>query len=109
MARPLRIEYPGAAFHVISRGNARQALRDRPGHRSPRQDHPPNRERSARHNSRPDPIVRGVGSARCPTWRRLVATAAGQRRAAPTLSSPDTAGWVPHGSAAIGWHHYDGA
>jgi hypothetical protein len=45
MARPLRIEYPGAVFHVISRGNARQALRDRPGHRSPRQDHPPNRER----------------------------------------------------------------
>jgi hypothetical protein len=23
MARPLRIEYPGALYHVISRGNAR--------------------------------------------------------------------------------------
>ncbi len=25
MARPLRIEYPGATHHVTSRGNARQA------------------------------------------------------------------------------------
>jgi hypothetical protein len=28
---------------------------------------------------------------------------------APALSSPDTAGWVPRGSAAAGWHHFDGA
>jgi len=40
MARPLRIEHPGAVLHVISRRNARQSLRDRPGHWSPRQDHP---------------------------------------------------------------------
>lgn len=26
MARPLRIEYPGAIYHVTSRGNARQAI-----------------------------------------------------------------------------------
>jgi putative transposase len=26
MARPLRIEYPGAIYHVMSRGNARQAI-----------------------------------------------------------------------------------
>ena len=43
------------------------------------------------------------------TWRRRRATARGHRRAAPTLRSPDTAGWIPHGSAAIGWHHYAGA
>jgi hypothetical protein len=36
-------------------------------------------------------------------------TARGHRRAAPALSSPDTAGWVLRGSAATGWHHYDGA
>jgi hypothetical protein len=28
---------------------------------------------------------------------------------APALSSPDTAGWVPRGSAATGWHHDDEA
>jgi len=27
----------------------------------------------------------------------------------PALSSPDTAGWAARGSAAAGWHHYDGA
>ena len=26
MARPLRIEYPGAAYHVISRGNAKKPV-----------------------------------------------------------------------------------
>jgi len=26
MVRPLRIEYAGAIFHVMSRGNARQAI-----------------------------------------------------------------------------------
>jgi REP element-mobilizing transposase RayT len=26
MARPLRIEYPGALYHVTSRGNARQKI-----------------------------------------------------------------------------------
>ncbi|MDF0665159.1 MAG: transposase [Nitrospira sp.] len=26
MARPLRLEYPGAVYHVTSRGNARQAI-----------------------------------------------------------------------------------
>ena len=26
MARPLRIEFPGAIYHVISRGNARQTV-----------------------------------------------------------------------------------
>jgi len=26
MARPLRLEYPGAFYHVISRGNAGEAL-----------------------------------------------------------------------------------
>jgi len=26
MARPLRIEFPGALYHVTSRGNARQAI-----------------------------------------------------------------------------------
>ena len=26
MARPLRIEYPGAVYHVTSRGNAREAI-----------------------------------------------------------------------------------
>jgi len=26
MARPLRIEYPGAIYHVTSRGNARQSI-----------------------------------------------------------------------------------
>jgi hypothetical protein len=26
MARPLRIEYPGALYHVTSRGNARQDI-----------------------------------------------------------------------------------
>lgn len=26
MARPLRIEYPGAGYHITSRGNARQAI-----------------------------------------------------------------------------------
>ena len=26
MARPLRIEYPGAVYHVMSRGNARQGI-----------------------------------------------------------------------------------
>jgi len=26
MARPLRIEYPGAVYHVICRGNNRQAI-----------------------------------------------------------------------------------
>ena len=26
MARPLRIEYAGAIYHVMSRGNARQAI-----------------------------------------------------------------------------------
>src|SRR4051795_2123209 len=26
MARPLRIEFPGAIYHVTSRGNARQAI-----------------------------------------------------------------------------------
>ena len=26
MARPLRIEFPGAIYHVMARGNARQAL-----------------------------------------------------------------------------------
>jgi len=26
MARHLRIEYPGAVYHVVSRGNARQEL-----------------------------------------------------------------------------------
>lgn len=28
MARPLRIEFPGAIYHVISRGNARQRIFD---------------------------------------------------------------------------------
>ncbi|MGI0047668.1 MAG: transposase, partial [Nitrosotalea sp.] len=26
MARPLRIEYPGAVYHVTARGNARQRI-----------------------------------------------------------------------------------
>ena len=26
MARPLRVEFPGAVYHVISRGNARQSI-----------------------------------------------------------------------------------
>jgi len=26
MARPLRIEYPGAVYHITSRGNAREAI-----------------------------------------------------------------------------------
>jgi REP element-mobilizing transposase RayT len=26
MARPIRIEYPGAVYHVICRGNNRQAI-----------------------------------------------------------------------------------
>ena len=26
MARPLRLEYPGAVYHVTSRGNARQDI-----------------------------------------------------------------------------------
>ena len=26
MAHPLRIEFPGAVYHVISRGNARQKI-----------------------------------------------------------------------------------
>ena len=26
MARPLRLEFPGAVYHVTSRGNARQAI-----------------------------------------------------------------------------------
>ena len=26
MARPLRIEYPGAVYHVMARGNQRQAI-----------------------------------------------------------------------------------
>jgi len=26
MARPLRIEYPGALYHITSRGNAQQAI-----------------------------------------------------------------------------------
>ncbi len=26
MARPLRIEFPGAVYHIISRGNAKQAI-----------------------------------------------------------------------------------
>jgi len=26
MARPLRVEYPGAVYHVTSRGNARQDI-----------------------------------------------------------------------------------
>jgi hypothetical protein len=26
MARPLRIEFPGAIYHVMSRGNGKQAL-----------------------------------------------------------------------------------
>ena len=26
MARPLRLEYPGALYHVTARGNARQAI-----------------------------------------------------------------------------------
>ena len=26
MARPMRIEYPGAVYHVIARGNNRQAI-----------------------------------------------------------------------------------
>jgi putative transposase len=26
MARPLRIEFPGAVYHVTSRGNAREAI-----------------------------------------------------------------------------------
>ena len=26
MARPLRIEFPGAVYHVTSRGNARQKI-----------------------------------------------------------------------------------
>ncbi len=26
MARPLRVEYEGAIYHVMSRGNARQAI-----------------------------------------------------------------------------------
>jgi len=31
MARPLRIEYPGAVYHVTARGNARQPVfRDEP-------------------------------------------------------------------------------
>ena len=28
MARPLRIEYPGAIYHVMSRGNQRRAIFD---------------------------------------------------------------------------------
>jgi hypothetical protein len=26
MARPLRIEFPGAIYHVVARGNAREAI-----------------------------------------------------------------------------------
>ena len=26
MARPIRIEYPGAVYHIITRGNNRQAV-----------------------------------------------------------------------------------
>jgi hypothetical protein len=26
MARPLRLEFPGAVYHVTARGNARQAI-----------------------------------------------------------------------------------
>ena len=26
MARPLRVEYPGAVYHITSRGNARQDI-----------------------------------------------------------------------------------
>ncbi len=26
MARPLRIEYPGASYHVVNRGNERQKV-----------------------------------------------------------------------------------
>ncbi len=26
MARPLRVEFPGAVYHVTSRGNAQQAI-----------------------------------------------------------------------------------
>jgi len=37
VARPLRIQYPGAFYHVTSRGNERKAIfrndRDRPGFR----------------------------------------------------------------------------
>ena len=34
MARPLRIEYPGAVYHVTARGNARQPVfRDEPDRR----------------------------------------------------------------------------
>ena len=28
MARPLRVEYPGAVYHITSRGNARQDIFD---------------------------------------------------------------------------------
>ncbi len=31
MARPLRIEYPGAVYHVTSRGNARSTIFDDDG------------------------------------------------------------------------------
>lgn len=32
MSRPLRIQYPGAIYHVMNRGNARQAIFKNPGH-----------------------------------------------------------------------------
>ena len=31
MARPLRIEFPGAIYHVMSRGNARRTIFHEPG------------------------------------------------------------------------------
>ena len=33
MARPLRIEYPGAYYHVINRGNNQEKILKRPGQR----------------------------------------------------------------------------
>lgn len=32
MSRPLRIQYPGAVYHVMNRGNARQPIFQQPGH-----------------------------------------------------------------------------
>jgi hypothetical protein len=33
MARPLRVEYPGAYYHVINRGNNQEKILKRPGQR----------------------------------------------------------------------------
>ena len=32
MARPLRVEYPGAYYHAINRGNNQEKMGKEPGH-----------------------------------------------------------------------------